>query len=132
MSTKKELTCVRCPNGCTITVELDENGKILVDAEGKLAIFKENVCKLGDEWARQEIENPLRTIASSIPVEGGDSLMVSVRTNRPIPLGKIFEVMGEIRGKRLKAPVTINDVIIANPAGTDTDIIATRDVAKAS
>ena len=40
--------------------------------------------------------------------------------------------MGEIREKTLKAPVTINDVIIANPAGTDTDIIATRNAAKAS
>jgi CxxC motif-containing protein len=129
MSTKRELTCVRCPNGCTITVELDENGKILVDAEGKLAI-QGSVCKLGDEWTKQEVENPMRTIASSIPVMDGDSLMVSVRTNRPIPLGKIFGVMEEIRKKTLKAPIAINDVIIANPAGCDTDIIATRDVAK--
>ena len=130
MSAKKELTCVRCPNGCTITVELDGNGKILIDAEGKLAIFKENPCKMGDEWARQEIENPMRTISSSIPIERGDSLMLSVRTSRAIPLGKIFEVMEEIRKKKLTAPVTIGDVIIANPAGCDTDIIATRDVAK--
>jgi CxxC motif-containing protein len=132
MSVKKELTCVRCPNGCNIVVELDENGKILVDAEGKLAIEKEVACKMGDEWAEQEIENPMRTIASSIPVENGDWLMVSVRTSQPIPLAKIFAVMDEIRKKTLKAPVTINDVIIANPAGCDTDIIATRDVAKAS
>jgi CxxC motif-containing protein len=123
------LTCVRCPNGCTITVELDENGKILIDAEGKLAI-QGSVCKLGDEWTQQEVENPMRTIASSIPFEDGDSLMVSVRTNRPIPLGKIFGVMEEIRKKTLKAPIAINDVIIANPAGCDTEIIATRDVAR--
>ena len=131
MSVKKELTCVRCPNGCNIMVEMDGNGKILIDAEGKLAITKEVPCKLGDEWAKQEIENPMRTISSSIPVENGDWLMVSVRTSRPIPLGKIFEVMGEIRKKTLPAPVAIDDVIIANPAGCDTDIIATRDVAKA-
>jgi len=130
MSVKKELTCVKCPNGCTITVYLGENGKILVDADGKLAIMKETPCKAGDEWAKQEIENPTRTIASSIPVVDGDSLMASVRTDRPIPLGKIFEVMEEIRKKTLTAPVTIGDVIIANPAGCDTDIIATRDVAK--
>jgi len=110
-------------------VELDENGKILVDAEGNLAI-QGSVCKLGDEWTKQEVENPMRTISSSIPVENGDWLMVSVRTDRPIPLGKIFDVMGEIRKKTLAAPVTLGDVIIANPAGTDTDIIATRDVAK--
>ena len=132
MSVKRELTCVKCPNGCTIMVELDENGKILINADGKLAIAKEVPCKAGDEWAKQEVENPMRTIASSIPVEDGDSLMVSVRTDRPIPLGKIFEVMAEIRQKSLTAPVTIGDVIIASPAGCDTDIIATRDVAKAS
>jgi CxxC motif-containing protein len=39
-------------------------------------------------------------------------------------------VMAEVRGKAVSAPVTIGDVIIANPAGTDTDIIATRNVAK--
>ena len=131
MSVKKELTCVKCPNGCNIVVELDENGKILVNADGKPAIIKEIPCKPGDEWAKQEIENPTRTIASSIPVEDGNWLMVSVRTNRPIPPGKIFEVMREIREKTLKAPVAINDVIIAGPAGCDTDIIATRDAAKA-
>jgi CxxC motif-containing protein len=131
MSVKKELTCVRCPNGCNIEVELDGNGKILVDAEGKLAIKKEIPCKMGDEWAKQEIENPMRTIASSIPVDGGDWLMVSVRTSQAIPLGKIFAVMEEIRNRNLKAPIAINDVIIASPAGCDTDIIATIDVAKA-
>ncbi|MDR1726348.1 MAG: DUF1667 domain-containing protein [Acidobacteriota bacterium] len=131
MSTTKELTCVVCPNGCTIAVELGADGKILVDAEGKPAI-KGSVCKRGDEWAKQEVENPMRTIASSVPVSGGDSLMASVRTNRPIPLGKVMAVMAEVRGRTVTAPVAIGDVIIANPAGTDTDIIATRNVAKAS
>ena len=131
MSAKKELTCVVCPNGCTIIVTLDGNGKILVDAEGNLAI-EGSVCKRGDEWTKQEVENPMRTIASSMPVVGGDALMASVRTNRPIPLAKIMEVMAEVRKMTVKAPITIGDVIIAHPAGCDTDIIATRDVAKAS
>jgi len=129
MRVKKELTCVRCPNGCAIIVKLHENGKILIDAEGNHAI-KGSLCKLGDEWTVQEVENPMRTIASSIPVDNGDWLMVSVRTDRPIPLGKIFDVMEEIRQKTLTAPVTLGDVIKANPAGYNTNIIATRNVAK--
>jgi CxxC motif-containing protein len=71
----------------------------------------------------------MRTIASGIPVEDGDFKLVSVRTDAPIPLGKIFEVMAAIKEKRVTAPVAIGDILIPGPAGTDCNIIATRNVA---
>jgi len=89
-----------------------------------------NVCRRGEAWARQEVENPMRTIASSVPVNKGDFPLVSVRTNRPVPLARIREVMEEIRRVSLSAPVGIGDVIVSSPAGCDTEVVATRRVRK--
>lgn len=120
----KELTCVVCPNGCPIVVNMDDDETpVITQIEGA-------VCKRGEEWVHQEIENPMRTIASSVMVCGGDSIFASVRTSRPIPLDKILDVMGEVKKTSVNAPVSIGDVIIRNPAGCDAEIIATRNVAR--
>lgn len=121
----RELTCVVCPNGCPIVVNIDDDETpVITQIEGA-------VCKRGEEWVHQEIENPMRTIASSVKVRGGNSIFASVRTNRPIPLNKIPGVMAEVKKMSIAAPVSIGDVIIRNPAGCETEIIATRDVATA-
>jgi len=123
MSTR-EFTCVVCPNGCTIVVDVDnDETPVVTRVQG-------NVCRRGEAWARQEVENPMRTIASSVPVNNGDFPLVSVRTNRPVPLAKILEVMEEIRRVSLSAPVGIGEVIVSSPAGCDTEVVATRRVRK--
>jgi len=123
MSTR-EFTCVVCPNGCTIVVDVDnDETPVVTRVQG-------NVCRRGEAWARQEVENPMRTIASSVPVNKGDFPLVSVRTNRPVPLAKIREVMEEIRRVSLSAPVGIGEVIVSSPAGCDTEVVATRRVRK--
>ena len=123
MSTR-EFTCVVCPNGCTIVVDVDDDETPVVTR------VQGNVCRRGESWARQEVENPMRTIASSVPVDKGDFPLVSVRTNRPVPLAKIREVMEEIRRVSLSAPVEIGDVIVPSPAGCDTEVVATRRIRK--
>ena len=123
MSTR-EFTCVVCPNGCTIVVDVDDDETPVVTR------VQGNVCRRGESWARQEVENPMRTIASSVPVNNGDFPLVSVRTNRPVPLARIREVMEEIRRVSLSAPVEIGDVIVPSPAGCDTEVVATRRVRK--
>ena len=123
MSTR-EFTCVVCPNGCTIVVDVDDDETPVVTR------VQGNVCRRGESWARQEVENPMRTIASSVPVNNGDFPLVSVRTNRPVPLAKIREVMEEIGKVSLSAPVEIGDVIVPSPAGCDTEVVATRRIRK--
>jgi CxxC motif-containing protein len=119
---KKELVCIVCPNGCQV--------EALIEETPALKVLEVNgcTCDKGIAWAEQEIVNPMRTIASSIVVEQGDFELVSVRTDTAIPLGKIFEVMDTIRQKTVKAPVTIGDRLIENPAGVPCNIIATRNV----
>ena len=120
--TTRELTCVVCPNGCSIVVNVDnDENPVVTKVQG-------NICPRGEAWARQEVENPMRTIASSVPVQGGDFPLASVRTNRPIPLAGIGEVMKEIRQVTLEAPVEIGQTVLSRPAGYDTEVIVTRRV----
>ena len=120
---KKNLVCIVCPNGCDVEIMMEEG------QETKILAIDGCTCDKGKEWVEQELTCPMRTIASGIPVEQGDFKLVSVRTDAPIPLGKIFEVMAVIKQKKIKAPVTIGDILIPSPAGADCNIIATRNVA---
>ena len=122
--TRKELICVICPNGCQLEAEVEEGAQVEVkEITGEL-------CEKGLEWAEQELINPMRTIASSIIVDGGDFPLVSVRTDSPIPLKSISEVMKAIKSSRARAPVRIGEIMIKSPAGTSCNIIATRNINK--
>ena len=114
-------TCILCPNGCEMAVRYE--GKQLQSCEG-------NLCPKGEEYAAQEIANPMRTIASSVPVAGGELPLASVRLTKPIPRERIFDLMEEIRKLRLEAPVKAGTVLLRNPLGFETELIVTRNVAK--
>ena len=120
--TEKELICVICPNGCELKAVVEEGPQMVVkEITGEL-------CEKGPVWAEQELLNPVRTIASSIIVDGGDYPLVSVRTDAAIPLKSISNVMKTIKSIKVKAPVRIGDVLIKDPAGTSCNIIATRHI----
>ena len=115
----KEYTCIICPNGCDMRLEI-EDGKILV-VEGA-------ACERGYDYIHQELTNPQRNIASSVLLEGGVLPLVSVRLSCPIPKGKIFDVMTVIKKVHLKAPVYAGQVAIANVLGLGSDVIVTKNV----
>ncbi len=121
----KEMTCIVCPNGCTLKLdyEIREGKPVLAKVTG-------NLCPRGLEYARQELLAPKRTIASSVLVEGGELPLVSVRTRGAIPKEKIFAVMEEIRKCRVKAPVAAGTVLLSNVLGLGADVIATKTVEK--
>ena len=114
---KKDMTCVACPLGCQITVELE--GDEVISVTG-------NTCKRGDAYARTEISNPVRSIHSTVKVANGEHPVVPCKTSGPIPKGAIFDVMKEINKVTVEAPVKIGDVFIADVCGTGVDIVATN------
>ncbi len=121
----KELTCIGCPMGCQITVDI-ENGTVIG--------VKGNSCKIGDNYARREVVNPMRIVTSSVPVldkdetpsDGRHYARVSVKTATEIPKAKIMDVMDAIRRTYATAPVKIGDIIMHNIADTGVDLIATK------
>lgn len=121
---KGEFLCVVCPNGCSIEAEFTtEKPPKLISADGQR-------CPRGLMWVHQEIENPMRTIASNVLVQNGDFIAASVRTESPISLGRVRNVMDEIRRQCPKAPLCIGHVLIKNVADTGVDVIVTRNVAQ--
>ena len=120
---KREFTCIVCPNGCEIEADYEiKNGTpVISNIQG-------NTCKRGEEYVRQELISPKRTIASSILVEGGELPLVSVRITKPIPREKISEAVQEIRQYRVTAPVRAGAVICHDFLGFDTDLITTKNV----
>lgn len=119
---KHLLTCINCPNGCDIEVETAPDGALLS--------IQGYACRSGEAFARQEILDPQRTIASSVRLLGGELPLVSVRLNRPVPKAKIPEVMAAIRALTLEAPTRIGDVVLGNVLGLGADVIVTKNVAR--
>ncbi|MBR2402616.1 MAG: DUF1667 domain-containing protein [Lachnospiraceae bacterium] len=115
----RELTCIGCPMGCALTVEL--NGNEVVSVTG-------HTCKRGEDYAKKEVTNPTRIVTSSVVVTGGTLAAVSVKTQHDIPKGKIFDCVKELKEVVVKAPVHIGDVVLADVAGTGVDVIATKNV----
>lgn len=117
---KRNLTCIGCPLGCSIQVEI-ENGEV-VSVTG-------NTCKRGEVYARKEVTHPTRIVTSTVRVDGGEIAMVSCKTKEDIPKEKIMDIMECINDVRVKAPIHIGDVLIQDVAGTGVDVIATKEVA---
>lgn len=119
---KRAFTCIVCPNGCELEVEYE--GSRVLHVSG-------NLCPKGVDYVTQELTDPRRTIASSVRVAGGVLPLASVRTTKPIPKDRIFDVMAAINRCSLTAPVTIGQVLIADVLGLGSDVIVTKNVDKA-
>ena len=113
---KRELTCIICPRGCSLSVNI----------EGEKTCVSGNNCPKGEKYGIEECIHPTRTVTSILRVENRENTMVSVKTASPVPTENIFDVMEIIRKTSVKAPVTIGDVILTNIFGTD--IIATENI----
>ena len=115
MKSERNLTCIICPLGCALVVNLD--------CDGKVCEVSGNTCPRGKQYAIDECTNPVRTITSTVRCEDGG--VVAVKTSCPVSKAKMFDVMKEINDVIASASVKIGDVIIKNVCGTDADIIAT-------
>lgn len=118
LPSRRELTCVRCPKGCQITVTIER---------GEVTGVTGNTCPRGEQYARKEVSNPTRVVTSVVPVDGSlVCAMASVKTAGDVPKGKVLDVIGALRPIRLKAPVRIGDVVLANVCETGVDVVATK------
>jgi len=113
----RNLTCIVCPMGCKLEVELDGD---------KVISVKGNTCLRGEDYAKKECTNPQRTVTSTMKCDNGD--VVSVKTDRTIPKNKMAECMEIINSKIIHLPISVGDVIIENVFGAN--IVATQNKEK--
>lgn len=111
-----EMTCIVCPKGCRLNVEINGD-EILVTG---------NECARGIPYAKKEITSPTRVITSTVAIEGAIHKRLPVKTDRDIDKKLNFLVMRELEKVRISAPVRVNQVIIENILGTGANIVATR------
>ena len=97
---KRELTCIVCPQGCSLKVEIND-GKITVTG---------NTCPRGEKYAVAECTHPERCVTTTARCDNGE--VVAVKTDRAIPKEKIFECMKIINKQIVTLPISIGDVII--------------------
>lgn len=114
----KKFVCINCPRGCELTV----NTKTLE--------VKGNSCPRGEAYGKAEVTNPLRTVTSTVRIEGAETPRVSVRTDKPIPKGKMFELMDLLKHVDVKAPVKVGDIVIPHVLGTDANVIITKEMGR--
>lgn len=118
---KKILTCIECPAGCELEVEIEKTRIIKVSG---------NKCPKGFEYAKDEIENPVRILTSSVLAQGLSAKMLSVRTSGAIPKGMMREAMKEIKKIKVTKEVKVGDIVSENFLGTGFNLIATRKLGK--
>lgn len=115
----KNLTCINCPMGCPLTVEIEA---------GQVVRVSGNTCKRGDVYARKEVTNPTRIVTSTVRVMHGKLDVVSVKTKEDIPKEKIFACVRALKSVQVEAPIHMGDVIVKNVADTGVDVTATKNV----
>lgn len=117
MYSERFITCISCPLGCSILVELNAGGKV-ASASG-------NRCKRGEAYVVKELTNPERTLTAVVALEGCLEPL-SVKTVRPIPKDKIYSVLSQVRQLKLTVPVTAGDVLIEDVCQTGVSVVATK------
>lgn len=113
---KRSLTCIVCPLGCALTAETED---------GKAVRVTGNTCKRGEEYAREEIADPRRTLTTTMRTQ--DDGRVPVKSSAPLPKGLLMDCMKMINTSEATLPVNAGDVLIRDILSTGIDIVATDD-----
>ena len=111
MNNKRELTCIICPRGC----------QMLVDIGAEITVSG-NLCPRGKTYAINECTNPQRTVTSTVRTSDGG--VVAVKTDSTIPKEKMMECMEIINSVIVELPVRVGDVIVDDVFGAN--VVATQ------
>lgn len=113
----KEVICIVCPRGCRLRVD-EENGYAVSG----------NACPRGAEYGKMELQNPVRTVTTTVCCAGGLYPRCPVRTNRPIPKGLVIDAVAALNGIVLTAPIRQGQTVLQNVCGTGADFVTERDL----
>ena len=112
----RELTCIGCPMGCSLTVEVEDGTAVSVSG---------NTCGIGKKYAEQEVSSPQRMVTTTILTAEG--IPVPVKTAAAVPKDMIFAVMEAVKSAELSLPARRGDIAVRDAAGTGIDVIVTAD-----
>ena len=114
----EELICITCPKGCSLAITRE--GDTVVEAKGG--------CARGFEYAKREIADPRRMVASTVRIKGALHPLLPVYTSAPIPKPRIRDLLDELCRLELQAPVRMGEVVLQDALGLGVDVLASRDM----
>jgi len=107
------IICTVCPKGCHLNV--DENFNVTG-----------HECKRGIEYGRDELQNPVRVVTSTVRITGAIHRRLPVKTAAPIPKSLIDDAMLLLERVEAAAPVKVGDIIIEDICDTGVPFVASR------
>ncbi len=113
-----DVICIVCPRGCALGVDADRGE---VTGAG---------CKKGVVYGLNEVKNPLRTLTTTVRIEGGTYRVLPVRTDAPLPKKHMSGAMSLAARACVRAPVKMGDIAVGDLLGTGVNFIAERDMDK--
>ncbi|MGP1496859.1 MAG: DUF1667 domain-containing protein [Treponema sp.] len=117
---KKHFTCIICPMGCQLEVDLT----------GEEMKVSGNACNRGCEYAKKELTFPSRTLTCTVAVSSGERPMVSAKTAGEIPKEGLLRSMQFVRRLTIPAPVKTGDVLVRDFMHSGVDLVACENVRK--
>lgn len=113
---KKDLTCISCPIGCSMTVEIQPDGSISVSG---------NQCARGAQYARDELVDPRRVVTATCRTTSPTHPRLPVRSREPCPREMIPSILEAIYQMSVSVPVRQGEVL---ETVRGVQIVATRSI----
>jgi CxxC motif-containing protein len=114
----REILCIVCPKGCRMQAE---EGSQSISVTG-------NSCKRGEDFARAEIFNPVRTLTTTVRTVFPEAPVLPVRTEGEIPKASIPGVMEFLNTLTIRERLGIGKIAAANVLGLGRNVIITSNI----
>ena len=123
MPETRHFTCIVCPRGCGLEVELADGPTVLrVGGNG---------CKRGEDYARREVVDPQRSLTSTVRTRGLERRRLPVRSAGALPLARLVEAARALDGVVVDRPMRCGDLVVKDLIGLGVDIVATDTIGAA-
>ncbi len=85
-----------------------------------------NTCKRGEAYGKQELIAPERVVTGLMENEKGK--IVPVKTEKPVPKDRIFDVLKEMKSVKVAENAKIGYKAIENVCGLGVNVVVTKNV----
>jgi len=111
----REMYCITCPNGCHLRVA----------GQGHDIAVEGHKCDRGITFAEAEMNNPTRSLTTTVRTRFPGIPVLPVRTDGEIPKDKIMDAMYELNEVVIADELDCGAVVLENVAGTGINVILT-------
>lgn len=104
--------------GCCLEIELED---------GAVVNVRGNTCPRGKKYAVSELTAPMRTLTSTVKIDGAREKLMPVKTT-PIPKENMAKAMELMKDIVLVAPVHTGEVVAHDLTCEGVDLIACKTI----